>query len=502
MNFYKDHYDAILIGGALAGLSSAIQLAESGRSVLILEQHNLPGGIATSFVRGGVEIEAALHEMMEIGDKNDRRRIRKVLESHGVEVDWLPVPDAYRLMLPGLDKTFHPGFERFASEVEEICPGSKDLVLEFLEFCRECSESATSLSDEMKSVLHILRHHLPFVRTLGYSAGEVMDAFRLPDKVRDNLSPYWVYVGSPISELPFTVYAVIMNEYIGHGAFIPKKTSHELSLKLAERAEALGVQIEYRQRVSKILVREGKVTGVRTERGDEIRSSLVISGAYPHTVYRSMIEPESEVPLEARKMVHSRVMNLTAFSVIMILDQPKEALNLQDYCYFNAESMDSGHLYEEMKKLHGERYTASICMNAANPGATPEGTCSFSITMMPRVEAWQGVSPEDYDAVRHELASELIDDIGRRLGIPLRDHILEVVIETPVTFAHYVGSPYGGVYGYKHAMDDHTVARTMKPEAEAFISGLYFTGAHGAGGDGMAPVIGNGFHVAKRILGK
>ena len=500
--FYRDQYDVIVIGGALAGLTASILLAEAGKSVLVLEQHNLPGGIATSFVRGGVEIEAALHEMMEIGAPGERRTIGKLLEDHGVFVDWLPVPDAYRLSIPGLEKTFHPGFERFASEIEEECPGSKEKVLEFFEFCRECSESATTLQEEMKSTLHILRHHFPFVRTLGYSASEVMDAFKLPERAKEILSPYWIYVGAPLSDLPFTVYAVVINEYIGHGAYIPAHTSHELSLKLAERAEALGVQIEYRQRVEKILVTDGKVRGVRTERGDEIHSDTVLSGAYPNRVYASMIEPASEVPVKALKMVNSRHMSLSAFSVIMILDAPKEALNLQDYCYFSASTMDSDYLYGEMKELRGERFTASICMNAANPEATPEGCCSFSITMMPRPEAWMQVAPADYDRVRHELAGELIDRLSRELGVPLREHILEIVIETPATFAHYVGTHLGCVYGYTHTMRDHTVARTLDPEGEHFIDGLYFTGAHGAGGDGMAPVIGNGRNAAKEILGK
>ena len=57
-NSFKPRYDAVIIGAALAGLSAAIELRKAGLDVLVLEQHNLPGGVATSYVRGGAEIEA------------------------------------------------------------------------------------------------------------------------------------------------------------------------------------------------------------------------------------------------------------------------------------------------------------------------------------------------------------------------------------------------------------------------------------------------------------
>ena len=67
MNFYKDHYDVIIMGAGLAGLSCALQLQSRGiKDILILEKHNLPGGLATSYVRNGIEIEATLHEMMSM----------------------------------------------------------------------------------------------------------------------------------------------------------------------------------------------------------------------------------------------------------------------------------------------------------------------------------------------------------------------------------------------------------------------------------------------------
>ena len=255
-----------------------------------------------------------------------------------------------------------------------------------------------------------------------------------------------------------------------------------MSLKMAERAEELGVQIEYRQHVDKILVKKGKVYGVRTARGDEIYSDYVISAAYPNKVYTSMIEPLSEVPAEATKMVNGRRLSLTAFSVILILDKPAEELNIRDYSIFRGDTMDTDVLYENLAGLGPYRYLTCICHNYGNPGVTPEGTCSFSVTVLPRVDGWKTVKAEDYDRVKHEVAKQLIDDMSE------------------MTVAHYTGAWNGCIYGYSHTMEDHIVARLQTAEAERFIEGLEFAGAHAISGDGMGPAVTNGRKAAKNIL--
>ena len=159
MKFYKDHYDVIVIGGALAGLSSALMLADKGKDVLVLERHNLPGGIATSFVRGGIEIEAALHEMMSIGPEGNRLKVGKFLEDMGIHIDWLKVPEAYHASLPGLEVTLHPGFETFAREIDAEVPGSYDKVMKVLSLCHTVFDSVNELSIHPMSKVQMLLKH-------------------------------------------------------------------------------------------------------------------------------------------------------------------------------------------------------------------------------------------------------------------------------------------------------------------------------------------------------
>ena len=58
----RDHYDVVVIGSGLAGLTSANILARAGYSVLLLEHHYQLGGMATWFKRAGGHIfDISLH---------------------------------------------------------------------------------------------------------------------------------------------------------------------------------------------------------------------------------------------------------------------------------------------------------------------------------------------------------------------------------------------------------------------------------------------------------
>ncbi|MCR5740861.1 MAG: NAD(P)/FAD-dependent oxidoreductase [Gammaproteobacteria bacterium] len=509
--FYDDKYDVVVIGGALAGLASALTLAKKGKKVLVLEQHNLPGGVATSFVRGGVEIEGTLHEMMSIGPKEAPLKIRNFFDEMGVDIEWLRVPEAYRFVdkVNGTDVLVHPGthgdFETPAKEIADACgdPDGKlyEKVLKLLNLCNSVYNSVNILSVTHMSKAMMLLKHNDFVRTAGYSAKEVIDAIGLPKKAIDILSAYWIYVGDILENLPFTVYAVLMADYLGYGSYVPKKFSHEMSLKMCERAREMGAQVEFGVRVDKILVKDGHVCGVKTQHGDIINAPYVVCGAYPDKAYTQMIEPKEAVPAGALKFVNAKTVGVTCFSVVLLLDKSPEELGIKDYSTFYApDGMDLKKIWDGYATEGPYKYITSICTNLANPNASPKGTCIYSITALPRPEGWFGVTEENYEELKEKNARYFIEEESKRLGVNLYDHILEVVIEAPSTIAHYTGAYRGSIYGYMHTMDDHIVARLQMGEKENFIQGLSFAGAHQISGDGMGPAVTNGRKGAKIIL--
>ena len=60
-------YDIVVVGAGNAGMSAALQCQLAGKKTLLIEKHNLPGGAASSFIRGRFEVEPSLHEICDYG---------------------------------------------------------------------------------------------------------------------------------------------------------------------------------------------------------------------------------------------------------------------------------------------------------------------------------------------------------------------------------------------------------------------------------------------------
>ena len=69
--------DVVVIGAGISGLVDAILLAETGRRVLVLEQHTIPGGYLQQFHRKRTCFDVGFHYM---GSTRPGRPMRQMLE--------------------------------------------------------------------------------------------------------------------------------------------------------------------------------------------------------------------------------------------------------------------------------------------------------------------------------------------------------------------------------------------------------------------------------------
>jgi prolycopene isomerase len=140
-------------------------------------------------------------------------------------------------------------------------------------------------------------------------------------------------------QLNFAIYAAMVYKYLTLGAYIPKQRSHELSSAMDKRIRELGGDIWYNTCADKILMKDGKVTGVVTTRG-EVACGHVIACCSPNAVFGGMLEPEN-VPEQQRRMVNAREFGGRGFVLYLGLNRTAEQLGLKDYSYFIYESLDT-----------------------------------------------------------------------------------------------------------------------------------------------------------------
>ena len=482
---FEKAYDCVVIGAGNGGLGAAAQLAARGATVLLLEQHTVPGGFASSFVRGRFEFEASLHEFCDVGLATAKGSVREFLEDEmGIYLDWVEIPEAYRLILtdPGedLDVTMPYGVQDFISAIEEAAPGSRESVTNYVNLCREVVEAlgyiGRSKGNPDRSVL--TKKYANFLKTCPYTMDEVADALEVPERARKILHAQWTYIGPPTSRLNFTIYAGMLYKFLVTSAYIPRQRSHEFALALDARIRELGGHIEYNTRVDEILVRDGRVAGVVTSKGDRIETGHVISNASPTLVYNNLISPKAEVPEIAFRECNARVNGVSGFVVYLGLDATLEELGLNEYSYLVYANMNTGEMYETFKTIDAPQVQAVLCLNNALPDCSPPGTSIVSITTLYRPEAWQGVSPQDYVKVKNRVAGDLVADLERATGAPIREHIEEFEVATPQTYARYTGSYNGIIYGYEPEPWDSLIPRMMSMKDDRHFEGLEFCGGY------------------------
>ncbi len=498
-------YDVVVIGAGNGGLAAGAQLAVSGVKVLVLEQHNLPGGFATSFIRGRFEFEATLHELGNVGTPENKGGTRRLLEDGlGVDVDFVAVPEAYRLISADdqIDVTMPFGVEAYIEAMEEAVPGSRNSVTHYLDLCQEATRGiGYFFKARDKYDTATLKSKFPHVQTwAGCSYEEVTKKLGLPDRARKILDAYWLYLAVHPSRMAFSVYAAMLYTFLLHGAYVPRYRSHELSTAMETKIRECGGSVEFNTKVERILVKNGDVVGVETSQSDRITTNHVVCNASPTTAYNYLVHPQEDVPKMAYKNVNARTEGVSSLVVYLGLDASPEELGLTEYSYFISDHMNTAKLYDSLSNLFNPQLQACTCLNAAIPDCSPSGTTLLSLTGVYHLGVWDSIKPQNYITAKRKVAKQFIEMFEKSTNIPIRDHIEEIEIATPQTFSRYTGAYRGTTYGYELETWDSIIPRLISMEAEQYIQGIRFTGGSASLGPGYNSTLSGGRAAAVQTL--
>ncbi|MFA6867210.1 MAG: FAD-dependent oxidoreductase [Clostridia bacterium] len=480
----EKQYDIVVIGAGNGGLSAAASASKRGYKTLLIEQHNLPGGFATSFKRGRFEFEPSLHEFCGIGASDDRGDVGMLLDFYGADVEWCKVPEAYRLITrkegeQNLNVTMPFGIKDYIDKMEGYVPGSRESVEKFFYLAQNIMDALEAIgkSNGKADPKVMMKEHANFLKCAYYPVGKVLRKLKMPIKAQKILGAYWCYTGVDLEEVDFAFYVAMVYKYIAKAAYIPKNRSHGLSVAMDKVIRDNGGDIWYNVKAEKIIMENGKIVGVDTSAGS-VKCEHLIPAISPNAVFGEMMD-NKYIPNETKQNINARKFGARGFCVYLGLNKTADELGIDEYSYFIYDTMDTVKEVKSAGNFHKEPMQATVCLNRANPDCSPKGTCIMSFTTFYTEDIWANISEDEYVAKKQKIAMEMIAVFEKELNVSLVPYIEEIEIATPITMARYTLNPQGTMYSYAASGNDGLLARLMMISEDQRIPNIRFAGGYG-----------------------
>jgi len=447
-------YDVVVIGGGLGGLAAGATLAKGGLEVLLMEQHHKVGGCATSFSRGEYNFEASVHEITGGGaTESDLSRILKDLGVHE-KVTFLPVPDFYRSIFPGVDFTVPQGWEASKQAFIERWPAEREGIESFYDLCLKVHNQMRSLSglyrthgfSRIWAYLQVPFKQGAFFKHMRRNLREVLDKHFTSEELKAVMSQLWVYYGPPPRDMWAPEFMVANVSYLTEGAWNVKSSSQSLSDAYAERIRELGGTVHTGERAVRIEIAENRAVAVETEHGARYACRYVVSNANPYATFFDMIGEEHFPARFVRTFKAYKPAN-SLLGVYLGLDVTPEELGFTDYEAFYNSSLDAVENYENMMAGRYDRAACTVTCynNLGDPWYHKEGKAVVVLHSYADIDLWP-TERDAYQAYKKEAARQLIG-LAENVIPGLSGHIVVQEEITPRSLEAFTlnfrGSPYG-----------------------------------------------------------
>ena len=498
-------YDTIIIGAGLGGLITGAMLAKKGKSVLVLEQHSIPGGCATVYERHGVRFEVGLHEMDFGSEYMDMKHL--IFKKLGLSLPFVSIPQFFTVKTQSKEYVIPEGVEEAKRALKMYFPNEK--------------KGIDSYYKEMKQVALTIRRFpqdLPFFTFFFYPLTKLLTILNLLKKqptVAQKMSKFFTdntiqhilnancgYYHDDPCTFSWFYHSIAQYSYYQGAVFI-KGGSQVLSDALVECIQQNKGTITLRANVVRILLEGSKAVGVvwKDRKGEEhtVYGTYVVANCGIENIYNGNMLPQEYQEPKVKGLENS----VSLYTVYVLF---KEAFS--KYYPNNAYStfirsdenltLPLSSIKKDLNTLPvEERDFVFVDYSVIDSGLVKEGDPrSFAVlTGLSYLHEWEPMSKDEYIAKKERLAQTLFGRLETYYP-GLKQLIDYYEVSTPKTIKRYTKAPEGTAYGFKQ---DKYLLGSRAPRKATQVKNLYYTGAFTFPGGGFSGAILSGYLTAERI---
>lgn len=472
----KRKQKCIVIGAGIAGIATAIRLRLQGFDTEVFEKNNYPGGKLTAFQKDGFHFDAGpslftepelVTQLFQLAGEN--------FEDH---FSYKPVDTSCHYFYPdGSSLVASTNKNKFTDSLCGIFGENREMVTSFLENARISYEKIGTLFLDhslhvptlfpWNKVAEALKH-----TKKSYLFGNLHDYhlkyFKDPRTIQ-LFDRYATYNGSNPFQAPGML-SMIAHLETGKGVYFPRGGMHSITESLYKLACRLDISFNFNQSVEKIVVKNGKVSGIKVDKRTE-EADIIVSNMDVYYTYRNLLD-DNKIAFKMAAQERSS----SAFIFYWGIGKTFHNLGLHNIIFSKNYKEEFLHIFTK-KQLFNDPTIYINITSKEQSNLAPAGMENWFVMINTHHH-----TGENWCEKANIIRKDIIKTINEQLETDISPLIKVEEILHPVMIQENTGSYLGSLYGT--SSNNRQAAFLRHPNFSAKTKGLYFAGGsvHPGGG--------------------